>query len=205
MKGKRTLVVHLIGGPGVGKSTISLGVGYHLKLLTAKHGKTVEVVPEVAKEYVWRGQVDALQYQQIMLGRQIEAMMPLLGKVDIMICDGPLVLSCVYAQPEDYTSIHDQVKALHRYFDSVAYYLDRCIPFSQVGRAHTPDQLSDVDKKCMKVAKDFYGWRETGEEPWYSILNVKVYTKHIPATEETSPSQRATQLIVDDLVNLGFV
>ena len=87
------IVVNLFGGPGCGKSTIAAGIFYKLKC----HGiYDCELVTEVAKDIIWSGSDHQLANQSYVFGEQYFRMWRLLGKVDIIVTDSPILLSINY-------------------------------------------------------------------------------------------------------------
>jgi tRNA uridine 5-carbamoylmethylation protein Kti12 len=87
-----TLVVNLFGGPGCGKSTTSAGLFHDMK----KKSLNVELVTEYAKELVWSDSISAMSDQLYLLANQNRRLDRLVGKVDYVITDAPLLLSAYY-------------------------------------------------------------------------------------------------------------
>ena len=57
---KKTLIVNLFGGPGTGKSTMMAAIFAELKWQNIMS----EMVPEIAKKYVWRDELHLLRDQR---------------------------------------------------------------------------------------------------------------------------------------------
>lgn len=107
MSNKDTLVVGLIGGPCVGKSTIAAEVFAQLK----KMGVSVEHVPEYAKTLVWMQKWDELNNQWLVSYRQANLIRSMLGKVDVIVTDAPVILGLYYNRHNpDNTSNPDKVE-----------------------------------------------------------------------------------------------
>lgn len=86
-----TIVVNFFGGPGSGKSTMAgqlFGVMKEQRI-------NVEYVPEFAKELVWE-ESRSIDDQLFMLGVQHNRLYRLLGKVDYIVSDSPLLLGNYY-------------------------------------------------------------------------------------------------------------
>lgn len=135
-----TKIINLYGGPGSGKSTTAAGVFYHLK----QAGINSEYVQEFAKDLTWEERFTALQCQPYILGKQYYRLNRLLGKVDIIVTDSPVLLSMYYnnlALPE----LDVLALALHNKFDNINYFLKRIKPFMQAGRNQTKDEAVLAD------------------------------------------------------------
>lgn len=89
---KRTTVINLWAGPGHGKSTLATGLFSELK----KQGYSVEYVAEFVKEWAWENRKIS-KYDQITISaEQITREARLLGKVDFIVTDSPVLLSGFY-------------------------------------------------------------------------------------------------------------
>lgn len=86
-----TLLVNLYGGPGAGKSTTAARLFSVLKT----SGQNVELVTEHAKDLTWE-EGAKLSFQPAVMGEQMWRLERLRGKVDVIVTDTPIMLSCVY-------------------------------------------------------------------------------------------------------------
>ena len=91
---RKTLVINLFGGPGVGKSTMCASIFSKLKIL----GFECEMATEYVKDIVWEESFKKLENQIYIFGKQHARVHRLLNKVDIVITDSPLLKSRVYDQ-----------------------------------------------------------------------------------------------------------
>ena len=87
-----TKIINLIGGPGVGKSTIASGLFSELK----QRKVSCEYVSEYAKEVTWEQTHKLLENQIHVFSEQFRRQYRLLGQVDFVITDSPLLLNTVY-------------------------------------------------------------------------------------------------------------
>lgn len=155
MTQRATKIINFIGGPGVGKSTTALGVAYNLK----KRRLNVEYVGEYAKDVTWEGTHALLENQTHIFAEQFRRQFRLLGKVDYVVTDSPLILSCVYHQYAKHRLAHpeyvDQVKefylASYRQFDNLTYLIQSGVrPYNPVGRNQTEGEARAVHQDAIK-------------------------------------------------------
>jgi len=91
-RNKKTTVINLFGGPGVGKSTLQADLYADMK----KRGCRVEMVREVAKKWAWDDREITALDQLNIIGEQIKDESELYGKVDFIITDSPIMLGAFY-------------------------------------------------------------------------------------------------------------
>lgn len=87
-----TKIINLIGGPGVGKSTVASGLFSILK----QRKISAEYVSEYAKELVWEETQKLLENQIHVFSEQFRRQYRLLNKVEYVVTDSPLLLNSVY-------------------------------------------------------------------------------------------------------------
>jgi hypothetical protein len=113
---KRTLVVEFYAGPSVGKSTDAADLYQILK----KRGIDAEMSREYVKRWAWEGRgVEALDEFYI-FAKQVREESVLLGKVDVVVSDRPVLMSAVYADLYAPAEIRDGVVAAVRSYYSAA-------------------------------------------------------------------------------------
>lgn len=145
----KTIVVNLLGGSGLGKSTIAAAAFAELKM----RKQHCELVREYVKELAWAGKAVGPYGQSIIYGRQLERESDLYGKVDIIVTDSPLILCPVY---QSHYSGHDTIK--HVIFKDLEtakangvihlnFLLDRQKEFDQRGRYEDEETAKLMDSK----------------------------------------------------------
>ena len=91
---KPTTIIEFYGGPGCGKTEAAHRLCSRLKQAHVP----VEMVPEYAKKWAYEQRsIDSLDEFYI-FGKQTHAESSLLGKVDVVVTDRPVLLSAVYAE-----------------------------------------------------------------------------------------------------------
>jgi len=152
MKNKReTLLIALYSGPGTGKSTTMAGVFAELKL----NDINCEMSPEFAKEKVWEGSFDILKNQIYVFGKQYHTIQRLMGKVDVIITDSPLLLSLVYddgSLPE----FRHLVLSVHHRICSLNYFLKRNKKYNPSGRMQNEEEAIIKDEQIKDMLDKNY-------------------------------------------------
>lgn len=152
VKKPETLVVNLYGGPGVGKSTVgALAFG----LLKAS-GINAEYVSEYAKKMVWHERHNVLEDQIYIFAKQAHEIRHLLGKVDVIITDGPIMLSQVYAESK---TLRELVRETHRTWNTMDIFLvrnDKAHPYSNKGR--TQKSVGEAEQLDWQIRGVLQTW-----------------------------------------------
>lgn len=142
-----TKVVNLYGGPGSGKSTAAAGIFNRMKV----RGLKAELVTEVAKDIVYEGHHNILQDQLYLLALQNRRQARLVGNVDYIITDSPLLLTTIY-RLEDYMKSFDSlVHELHGRYDNINFFLTRPDAFEKEGRVHDEYTSRRIDEQIKNI------------------------------------------------------
>ena len=145
------LLTNLFGGPGTGKSTVMAGVFSELKW----RGINCEMAPEFAKEKVWEKSTNILRNQIYVFGKQYNTIHRLLGQVEIIITDSPLLLSTIYGTNET-ESFHKLVLETFNKQNNLNIFLFREKDYNPMGRLQTEDEAKDLDNE-IRTLMDKYG------------------------------------------------
>jgi len=141
-----TTFINFFGGPGTGKSTEAASLFAEMKKL----GLDVELVTEVAKDFVWEERQKTLEIQPYITVKQYRNLYRLKGKVDFVITDAPILMGCVYAElyseslPRSYK---DMAVDLHREIlnPAINIYLKRVHKYDSNGRYQTEQEAVKID------------------------------------------------------------
>lgn len=144
---KDTYVINVIGGPGIGKTTISALLFANLKLA----GFVCEYVQEYAKKLVWTKDFDTLNNQYWVSREQYRLLNEINGHVDFIVTDGPLIHGIYYNKyNKNNTSNVDKtekyiLESINR-FKNINIVLERVDREYEVeGRIETKEQAQDID------------------------------------------------------------
>lgn len=158
-----TKIINLIGGPGVGKSTLAAGLYSELK----KRHVSCELVTEYAKDMAWEKNDFIFNHQLIILSKQYRRLVRLLDQVDYVITDSPIILGCTYLHQNSrdtdfnikYKDLMDEfIFETFQLFHNVNFLITRDFhqAYQTVGRREEFDaakQLDDAIKKSL-IKKD---------------------------------------------------
>ena len=139
-KSQQTLVVNCFGGPSAGKSTIATGVFSDLKF----RGINCEYVNEFAKQLVWEERHQTFKDQIYIFGKQYHRIHRLLGQVEIIITDSPILLTIVY-DGEKRKSLEQLVIEEHNKMWTYNVFLNRKKDFNPKGRLHDENEAKTLD------------------------------------------------------------
>ena len=137
---QKTLVVNLFAGPGAGKSTTAAGIFYDLKT----RGVSCELVTEFAKDLTWEERHDTFKDQIYIFGKQFHRIFRLLGKVDVIITDSPVLLTPVY-DGERRESLEKLSVEEHFKMWTYNVFLNRKKVYNPKGRIHDADDAYKLD------------------------------------------------------------
>ena len=147
-----TKYINLFGGPGVGKSTTAAAIFVEMK----RRGMNVELVTEVAKDFVWEGRMKTLDIQPYVTIKQFRNLYRLKGKVDYVITDAPILLGCIYADkyaPTLPASYKQLIVDLHKQEldPSVNIVLERLFDYDSNGRYQSKEEALQLDRDIQNV------------------------------------------------------
>lgn len=141
-----TIVVNLLGEPSAGKSTAAMDITARLK----RKGVNAEYVTEFAKDKVYENNQEVFKHQQYLFGKQSFRMGRVRNKVQVMVCDSPLLLNIIYN--DDEVLGEDFNKTVLNVFNSYRnknYLLLRNHTYENEGRLHNEKEARAVRKKIM--------------------------------------------------------
>ena len=148
-KNKNTLVVNLFAGAGAGKSTFSASLFAELK----KRDVDCEIATEYAKDCVWEDRTEVFNHQLYITGKQYYRIARVIGKVDVVITDSPLLLGAVYDVDHN-KNFKNYLLDIHNSWNNFNIYLMREDDYNQNGRNQTQNEAIAYDKKILELLND---------------------------------------------------
>jgi adenylate kinase family enzyme len=154
MANKDTLIINFFGGPGLGKSTLSASLFGRLKM---EH-VDCELVQEAAKSHTWQKNWAALSNQFYVTAQQHHSQHILVGQVDAVITDSPIILGLFYYK-EDNLKIKDAfttflVETFKRQ-NNLNILIKRKKKYNPNGRNQTEKEAKNIDIE-IKNFLEFY-------------------------------------------------
>lgn len=150
-----TVVLNLIGGSGIGKSTTSAGLFYELK----KAQIDAELVVEFAKQLVWQERHKTFDDQLYVFAKQHNKIFSVNGKVEVIVTDCPLLISGIFSKDEDERKLI--VKKFNQY-NNINIFLKRTHKFNPNGRLEDENGARENDRKLEQFLKE-------NNVPYFSI------------------------------------
>jgi len=147
-----SLVVNLLGGPGTGKSTLAAEIFVILK----KKGINCEYISEYAKDKTWEGSKTTLSNQIYVFGKQHHKMFIVKDKVEVMICDSPLLFSIIYDsnKTKKGDNFYEHIIEEYNRFNNINFYIDRTTKYNPIGRNQTEGEAIKIDNQIQSILID---------------------------------------------------
>ena len=152
-----TVVINMLGGSGIGKSTTAAGLYYKMKLAKMN----VELVREYVKILAWQG-TKIGQFDQVnIFGEQCKLEHTLYGKVDYIVTDSPIVLAPIYEVFYHGDSMMEEAaikflnKAKQNNVQQLNILLQRNKPYDQRGRYQTEEEAKVVDQMTINFLNKY--------------------------------------------------
>lgn len=159
MKEQRPIIVNIWGAPGVGKSTTAAGLFASLNRDERFNHLNMELVTEVAKDFVWENRMETLEVQLYVTAKQFRNMYRVAKKVDLVITDSPVMQGAFYG--EYYEAVPDpdiffeMLKGFNDTLgDRVDFYLPRSVPYKSVGRNQSEEEIKNFDTQFEEFMRN---------------------------------------------------
>lgn len=145
----KTLIVNMLAGPGVGKSTMTAAVFAELKIL----GFKVEMVTEYAKGMTWQKSTKVLENQIYVFGKQHHYLTRPKDQVDVIVTDSPLLMSIIYDK-ENNEHLQKLILFEHQKMNNLNFFLVRSHEYQKIGRSQNEEEAKLIDFSILDVLKE---------------------------------------------------
>lgn len=133
-------------------------------------GVNCELSHEFAKDKVWEGSEHILGNQVYILGKQYHRLWRLKDKVDVIICDSPLLAMIEYGSHMSDT-YKEFLHELYLEFDNLDVFLERTKDYNPAGRIQTLAEAQRLDwafkstvmDLCYDYLYEFKAWPSTAK------------------------------------------
>jgi len=156
---RRTKVINFTGGPGSGKTAMCCLLFAELKM----RGQCVEYIPEIAKTLVWTKDFDLLNNQHYVSMKQYQLLKAVVGKVDYIVTDGPLLHGIYYNKNNtsnycDVVKVETMIKKMMSDFSNTYIHVEKGdFPYEKAGRLQTEEESRSIGLEIEKILKTFVG------------------------------------------------
>ena len=148
---KNTIILNFTGAPGAGKSTGAAYTFAKLKML----GIDAELATEFAKDKVWEENPTPFKNQAYIFGKQSYRLSRVVGKVEVIVTDSPLLLSIIYNNDERLTeNFNETVKDVWNSYNNLTYFVHRVKPYNKNGRHQTEEESDALSNDILKLFED---------------------------------------------------
>lgn len=156
LQAKQALNIQLFSGPGVGKSTISSGIFYNMKI----SGYNVEFIAEYAKGLTYSKDYTKLKDQLIVLANQYHKYYRTKNSnIDYLIHESPFLMSLAYFTEDEVIKeefFKPLVINMYNNLNNLNIFLERNLDngYQEFGRNQTLEEAIEIDNKILKLLDD---------------------------------------------------
>ncbi len=147
-----TKIINLFGGPGTGKSTGAAHIFSQLKMHT---NIKVEFVYEYAKKLTYAKRQHHLKEQDYVYTKQRHDIEALIGQVDYILVDSPLLLSLAYIPNDFPQSFRLFVLEMWNRYQNINFFLKRVKPYQLYGRNQKEEEAIALDNKIYGILNTY--------------------------------------------------
>lgn len=147
MSNKNTIVVNLFGGSCIGKSTLMAKIFAELKT----KGYDCEMATEFIKDMIWENNNKAIQDDIYTFANQNYKIKRLIGEVDIVITDSPILLKVAYSND---INLQKLVISEFKKYNNLNFLLKRETKFIENGRVDGLNHAIHIDKTIEKIMQE---------------------------------------------------
>lgn len=164
------VVINLFGGPGCGKSTTMARLFSDLKQM----GYNCEMVTEFAKDLVYENRMDTMKDELYIFAKQNHRLFRVKDKVDIIITDRPLLLTCIYDSLYGYNDkdLHQLVRTTFSRYNNINIMLKPVdVDYKTEGRLQDEEESDNISDLILLELDMYCKNNITG----YKVIETKDY------------------------------
>jgi len=178
MKKKETIVVNLIGGPGVGKSILTAKLFARIK----EEFISCEISDEFIKKKLREKALKSVESQIYIFANQQFQLFSLKNEVDVIVTDSPIIFSIVYDKSKCPMLRALILKEFNKY-NNLNYLVlrDESVPYEVEGRYQDAESAKKIDSQVVNLLtvegieyKTVYGVGETTIETILADVKAKL-------------------------------
>lgn len=153
-----TKIINFVGGPGSGKTAMCSLLFAELKM----KGRCVEYIPEIAKTLVWTKEYDLLNNQHYVSMRQYELLKAVVGKVEYILTDGPLLHGIYYNRHNqdnfcDVVKVENMILKMMNEFDHIYIHVVKGdFHYEHAGRLQTEEESIIISMEILNILKSLH-------------------------------------------------
>jgi hypothetical protein len=146
-KSRKTKVINIVAGPGVGKSVLAAQIFAKMKI----DGYNIELVGEYAKELVYTHKVELLNNQHLVSYFQKEMLKMVDGEVDYIVTDGSILNGLAYNilhkhNITKFQETEDKIIEYYNEFDNILIYLERNLEYKYQSEGRVQNSIEEASK-----------------------------------------------------------
>ena len=192
---KNTLVVNLIGGSGIGKSSNAALLFGNLKKL----GIDAELVQEFAKQLVWEEREKTFSDQLYIFSKQNHKINMINDNVEVIVTDCPLIISTIFLK--DNCLKNTIINEFNKY-NNLNIVLERIHEFQQNGRREDENGAIENDQKLINCLNKYnipYHTIKPNDEGMEELIKIvmekldKPYEKNVNIKLKESQKNKISQ------------
>jgi hypothetical protein len=108
------------------------------------------MAPEYAKEKVWERTTAVLEDQIYVFAKQLHAIERLIGQVEVVITDSPILLALIYGKHES-PEFRNLVTEVHNRHNTLNIFLHRVKPYQPKGRLQDEKEAKVIDNEVWDL------------------------------------------------------
>lgn len=151
-------VINLIGGAGVGKTTLAMRIVSDLKSM---HHINATYVPEFVKDVIHDDNMKLLEDQLWLFANQARMLRRAAEASDVVVTDAPLLQFLYYLDPSvsEILTGHPYVNLIkheHDRYESLNLEVPREVPYQQEGRYQSEEEAIAMDAKLIEALNTYH-------------------------------------------------